>query len=331
MQLLIIGGTRFAGRWLAAQALAAGHTVTLFHRGKTGASLFPEAEHVHGDRSVDVSALAGRRFDAVLDFCGYFPRTVRDSVALLRDSGWYGFVSSISAYADGFPPGAAEDTPLHGPPFPEDEVITEKTYGPHKVACEREVLAGFGERAAIVRPGFIVGPYDPTDRFTSLVRRAAAGGEMLAPGPVDAWLQFVDARDLAAFLLKLAEAGQGGVFDAVHPMHTTTLAQVLEHARAAAEADTTFRWIAPDPLEAALGEEEAAQAFPLWAPGEPAFHALSGARAAAAGLISRPVAETVRDTWVWERTARIGPRHGLSPERERELLARLAGAAPPSP
>ena len=330
MQLLIIGGTRFAGRWLATAALAAGHEVTLFHRGKTGASLFPNAEHVHGDRSVDVSALSGRRFDAVVDFCGYFPRTVRDAVQLLRDSGWYGFVSSISAYADGIPPGATEDAPLHGPPFPQDEVITDKTYGPHKVACEREVQAGFGERAAIVRPGFVVGPYDPTDRFPSLVRRAAAGGEMLAPGPEDAWLQFVDARDLAAFLLRLAEERRGGVFDAVHPMHTTTLAQVLEHARAAAEADTTFTWIAPDRLEAALGDE-AEQVFPLWAPKDPAFHELSGARAAAAGLVSRPVVETVRDTWVWERTARIPVRNGLAAERERELLERLREAGPASP
>lgn len=241
MQLLVIGGTRFAGRWLTGQALAAGHAVTLFHRGNTGADLFPDAEHVLGDRTIDLSALAGRRFDAVIDFCGFFPRVVRQSVQLLADSGWYGFVSSISAHPEGIAPGGTEDSPIHGPPFPEEEVITEQSYGPLKVACEREVVAGFGERAAIVRPGFVVGPHDPTDRFPSVVRRAAAGGEMVCPGPRTDWLQFVDARDLAAFLLRLAERRTGGVYDVVHPMHTVTWEGVVEAARAAAGADTTFR------------------------------------------------------------------------------------------
>ena len=180
MRLLVIGGTRFAGRALSAQALAAGHTLTLFHRGNTGAELFPEAEHLTGDRTVDLSALAGRQFDAVVDFCGYTPRAVERSASLLAESGWYGFVSSISAHVEGIPPGGDEDSPIHQPPFPETEEITGETYGPLKVACERVVQARFGERAAIVRPGFIVGPHDPTDRFPSLVRRAAAGGEMNA-------------------------------------------------------------------------------------------------------------------------------------------------------
>src|SRR5688572_26211551 len=166
MHLLIVGGTRFAGRSLAEQALAAGHTVTLFHRGQTGADLFPEAEHVLGDRKTDdVERLAGRRFDAVVDFAGFFPRSVGRTARLLADSGHYTFVSSISAHVDPPPPGANEDAPLHPPLFPDTDEMTPEAYGPLKVACEREVHDLFGARAAIVRPGFIVGPHDPTDRF----------------------------------------------------------------------------------------------------------------------------------------------------------------------
>ncbi|MEQ1568148.1 MAG: NAD-dependent epimerase/dehydratase family protein [Myxococcota bacterium] len=317
MKLLMIGGTRFSGRAATERALAAGHEVTLFHRGSTGAELFPEAEHLTGNRAVDLSPLAGRSFDAVLDFCGYFPRAVRASTAGI-DAGWYGFVSTISVYRDPFPPGGDEDAPVHEPLDPAVEAFTPESYGPCKRACELMVTERFGARAAVVRPGFVVGPHDPTDRFPSLVRRAAAGGQMLAPGPADSWFQFVDARDLGEFLVHLAETGTGGTFNAVHPPRRVTIAEVLEAARAVAGADTTFVWPEPTWLLDALGDGRDA-AFPMWAPDDPGFHEVDGARAAAAGLRSRPIADTVRDVWA---AAGVAPANGLSEQRERELLAR---------
>jgi 2'-hydroxyisoflavone reductase len=316
MRLLCIGGTRFAGRFTAEAALAAGHEVTLFHRGKTGADLFPEAEHVLGDRATDLHLLDGRSFDAVLDFCGYFPAKVRASAEVLAGSGWYGFVSSVSAHPLPLPAGSDEDAPLHEPLLSGEEVITGDSYGPLKVACEQEVKRIFAGRSAVVRPGYIVGPYDPTDRFPSLVRRAAAGGEMLVPGAPSDALQFVDARDLAAFLLRLADGHVDGSFTAVHPRHTATMGQVL----AAAGGDTAVTWVDGDWFVAACPEEERERAFPMWAPEYEGFHQLDSRRAAAAGLPTRPVAETVADTVAWERGCGRAPTMGLPAEREQELL-----------
>lgn len=322
MDWLLIGGTRFSGRALSERLLAAGHRLTLLHRGSaTGQDPFPEAEHLRANRREDLSPLRGRRFDAVVDFCGFFPRDVRASAELLRDSGWYGFVSSISAYPEKLRPGATEDDPVQAPPDPEPEAMDAGAYGPLKVGCERVVTEVFGLRAAIVRPGFIVGPNDPTDRFPSLLRGAAAGGTRLLPGPADAPLQFVDARDLAAFLQRLGEGGVGGTFLGVHPPRTTTIGEVVGLARDAAGADTRFVFADGDWLAARCTEEELEDAFPLWARDDPGFHLLDPVRATAAGLRHRPVAETVRDTLAWDAaTAREVPRHGLSPEREAALL-----------
>jgi 2'-hydroxyisoflavone reductase len=331
MDLLLIGGTRFSGRALAEQALAKGHSVTVFHRGSSGAELFagePRARHLLGDRNKDLSALAGPRFDAVVDFCGMLPEPVGESARLLKDSGMYTFISSISAYKDGFAAGSDEGAPVHEAPFPETDQVTGETYGPLKVACEQQVQQIFGERAAIVRPGFIVGPNDPTDRFPSLVRRAAAGGEMLLPGPASSPLQFVDASDLAAFCLHLAETGRGGTFHAVHPLRSVSWSDVVQTARRVAGADTTFTWADPEWLHEQLGEKSS-EAFPLWAHGEEAFHQLDATRAAEAGLPTRPLEDTIHDTLQWDRGldpsqrlpgGPMGGKHGLEPERERELL-----------
>jgi 2'-hydroxyisoflavone reductase len=326
MDLLLIGGTRFSGRALAEQALAKGHHVTMFHRGNHGAELFadqPRARHLLGDRCEDLALLQGHRFDAVVDFCGMLPRSVGESARLLQDSGQYTFISSISAYKEGFPAGSSEDMPVHGPPFPETDQVTGETYGPLKVACEQQVQQVFGDRAAIVRPGYIVGPHDPTDRFPSLVRRAAEGGEMLLPGPPEGYLQFADARDLAAFCLHLAEGGRGGTFHAVHPLRSVRWVDVVQTARDVAGADTTPVWADPQWLHDQLGEQSG-EAFPLWAFGEEAFHQLDSTRAAAAGLPTRPLQDTIRDTLQWDRpldpSDRMGGKHGLTPEKEEELL-----------
>lgn len=323
VRLLVIGGARFSGRALSELALERGHEVTLFHR--TPTDLMPEAEHVIGDRDQGVDALAGRRFDAVVDTCGYVPRAVRASAGLLGDSGWYGFISSLSAHPEDLPPGANEDSPIFEPPFPDTEDVTDETYGPLKVACEREVTEAFGDRACVIRPGFIVGPNDPTDRFTYWVRRGAAGGEMIAPAPADYGLQWVDARDLAAFVLSLAEHATPGVYGVVDRAPTMTLGEVIGEAAAAADASTDVVWVD----EAFIGEtfagEEAGddphEAFPLWWPEAPGFHAFDPSRAVGAGLRCRPPAETVRDTLAWDRGREQEPMQaGLSAERERTLL-----------
>ena len=244
---------------------------------------------------------------------------VRQSVQLLADSGWYGFVSSISAHPEGIAAGGNQASPIHGPPFPEEEVITDQSYGPLKVACEREVVAGFGDRAAIVRPGFVVGPYDPTDGS----RRWSGGRRPVGrccvrdrgTGGFSSWTRGIWRRSCCGRRSRKT----GGVYDVVHPMHTVTWEGVVEAARAVSGADTTFTWMGPEVLEAALGKD-AEEVFPLWAPKDQGFHQLDPGRAVAAGLVNRSVVDTVRDTWVWARTARIAARHGLSAEREAELL-----------
>ena len=324
MKLLVIGGARFSGRALTELALERGHEVTLFHR--TPTELFPEAEHVIGDRDRGVDALDGRTFDAVVDTCGYVPRAVRASADLLATSGWYGFISSLSAHPEDLPPGANEDSPIFEAPFPDTEDVTDETYGPLKVACERQVTEVFGDRACVIRPGFIVGPNDPTDRFTYWVRRGASGAEMLAPAPADYGLQWVDARDLATFVLNLAEARISGVFGVVDRAPTMTLGELIAEAALAAGADTPVSWADEEFVASVFAGEEAGddphEAFPLWWPEAPGFHAFDPARAFEAGLSCRSPSETVRDTLAWDRARQQAPLlAGLSPEREQHLLA----------
>ncbi len=324
MDLLVIGGTSFFGRSLSEQALAAGHHVTLLNRGRTNPHLFPDADHVIADREESLGGLAGRRFDAVVDTCGYIPRTVRLSTEGLATSGWYGFVSSISAYADLSRPGSDHRSPAHAPPFPDSETVTDETYGPLKVACERAVTDAFGSRAALIRPGYIVGPNDPTDRFTYWVRRASMGGRMVAPGPGTQAVQFVDARDLAAFVLSLAGRGRPGVFPCVHPPGTATLASVIETAAAIAGADTEVTWLTSGQVEEVVGDD-APHAFPLWDPAESGAHLVDPMASTGAGLTHRPVAETIADTLTWDRSRpQTWPMaSGLTPEREDGVLAAL--------
>ena len=197
MRFLILGGTLFLGRHLAQEALARGHDLTIFNRGRTAPELFPDAERLRGDRAGDLSAQAGRTWDAVLDTTGYEPRVVRASAELLRESGRYAFVSSISVYAD-FSRGPAEGDPVEelGDASADELAPDLSNYGALKALCEREAQEVFGERALVVRPGLIVGPHDPTGRFTYWARRLERGGEVLAPGPPERRAQFVDVRDL---------------------------------------------------------------------------------------------------------------------------------------
>ncbi|MBA3718485.1 MAG: NAD-dependent epimerase/dehydratase family protein, partial [Actinobacteria bacterium] len=299
------------GRALVEDALARGHEVTLFNRGQTNPELFPEAEKIHGDRDGDLSALEGRSWDAVVDTCGYFPRIVLASAEALANSvGQYTFISTISVYADLSKP-VDESSPLG---TIEDETVEEfgpefENYGALKALSERAVQDVFGDRALIVRPGFIVGPHDPTDRFTYWPVRAARRGPMLAPGPPERPIQFIDVRDLAAWILRMVEEGRSGAFNATN--EGVPLGDLL--------ADADVVWASDDWLvEQGVTEEE----LPLWSAdaGYKAIHEANVSAALAAGLTFRPAAETARDALDW-RGADAELATGMSSEREAELLA----------
>ncbi len=326
MRLLILGGTKFLGRHVADEALRHGHELTLFNRGLTDPDAFPEAERVTGDRDGGLQALEGRDFDVVIDTSGYLPRVVRASAeALHGHTRLYLFVSTISVYA-GFGEPVDEGAPLGTLADPSVEEVTGDTYGPLKALCEQAVQDVYGERAGIVRPGLIVGPYDPTDRFTYWVRRVADGGEVLAPGRPERVVQVIDARDLATFLLDLAEGLSGGVYNATG--EPVPMGAVLDSCKRTSGADAELTWV-DEPF---LHEHEVApwSDLPAWLPGEDPeythFMSVSVQRAVDAGLRFRPLDETVHDTLAWRRAH--GPTEataGLSPERERELLAAWRG------
>jgi nucleoside-diphosphate-sugar epimerase len=327
VRLLVLGGTVFLGRAVVEAALTGGHAVTTFTRGRTNPDLFPAAERLHGDRDGDLAPLEGREWDAVVDTSGFVPRVVRQSAYLLHGRvGRYVFVSSVSAYADVRTP-PREDAPLAGPPTSEDVM---KDYGALKAACEDVVRDVFGEAATIVRPGLIVGPHDPTGRFTYWPRRIADGGRVLAPGPPEAPVQVIDARDLGAWLVRLAGAGPGGAFNAVGPAEPLTLGGMLDEMRTVIGSDAVLAWVDGEKLVEA-GVEPWSD-LPLWLPGDEHAGMMRAPLdlALAAGLSLRPLAGTVLDTLAWDRSvggvapAQVDGRYRartLERDRERELLA----------
>jgi 2'-hydroxyisoflavone reductase len=329
MRLLILGGTHFLGRHAAEEAIRRGHDLTLFNRGRSAPDLFPEAERLRGDRDGGLDPLRDREFDAVLDTCGYVPRVVGQSVELLRGAtGRYVFVSSESVYATSRQDGVVdEDGRLHDPPAPEVEDVMDH-YGGLKVACERVVQTGFGSDAVVVRPGLIVGPHDPTNRFTYWVRRlheANDGEPVLAPATPDRQVQFIDARDLAAWILDLIERGTTGVFNADGPATPLTMADALDACATAAGTAPPIEWVD----EAFLLEHkvEPWMGLPLWIPEDDpeGLAVFDNGRAVAAGLTFRPAAETASDTLAWELGRSPGPLGemwaGIPREQERALLA----------
>jgi len=299
MSILILGGTGFIGPHMVESAVARGHTVTLFNRWPSNTPLFPDLEHLVGDRANDLTALEGRRWDAVIDNSGFIPRYVRESAALLADSGRYAFVSSISAYKDLATPGITESYDVARLEDPEMENTDEwdgNTYGPFKALCEEGVQEVFGDRATIVRPGYIVGPRDGTDRWTYWPVRTAAGGEVAVPGTPEDLVQFIDARDLGGWMVRMLENDTGGVFNGVGPVEPMTMAQMLEACRDVSGSDATFHWI-----DQSFVQEQQAF-FPIWAPSDGPFgavHKVDNSAAVAAGYTSRPVSETIRDTLEW--------------------------------
>ena len=332
MRILMIGGTSFVGRHIAQAALDAGHEVTLFHRGRTGAGLFPGAVHLTGDRDHDLSALSEGQWDATVDVCGYFPRQVRGLAAVLDGrGGHYVFISSTSAYRTPVAPEFTEDAPLAGLADPDIEEITPQTYGGLKVLCERAATELHGPATTIVRPTYVIGPYDRSYRFTWWVERLARGGEVLAPGEPEDPIQLIDARDLGMWTCDLAERGVAGTFHAASPAPPFGFGQLLEEIAAqVAPAGTKLTWLSRQYLLDA-GEDD--ESLPLWPGGdsEREINAASPAAAVAAGLRWRPLRQSVAELHAHERQSPtpVPAGTGLIAEREASLLAGWrAGSAP---
>jgi 2'-hydroxyisoflavone reductase len=330
MNLLILGGTVFLGRHLVDAALAAGHQVTLFNRGRHGAEIFPQVEKLRGDRDGGLDALAGRRWDAVIDTCGYVPRLVRASAELLASSvAHYTFISSISVYRDTDGAPVDEGSPVGVLADESVEEITGETYGPLKALCEQAAEAAMPGRVLNVRPGLIVGPHDPSDRFTYWVWRVAQGGAVLAPGRPQRPVELNDARDLAGWILRMVEAQRTGVYNATGPAYPLTMGDMLETCRQAIGSNARFTWV-DEAFLLAHGVAPWSE-LPLWLPeSDNGVMAADCRRAIAAGLNFRPLAETVRDTLAWLRAnwaplagdlSAIELRAGMARAREAELLA----------
>jgi nucleoside-diphosphate-sugar epimerase len=317
VKLLVLGGTKFLGRAVVDAALAAGHHVTLFNRGVTNPGLYPDVERIAGDRTGDLSALQGRRWDAVVDTSGYVPGVVHGTVEVLRDVGRYCFVSSVSAYADFTGPLQEGAATAELGDHPTDELLPDyANYGALKALCEQVVRDAFGERALVARPGLIVGPYDPTGRFTYWPHRVARGGEVLAPGPPGRRVQFVDVRDLGEWIVAACSRDLEGTFNLTHPGHAW--AEVIDACGAETGSNAEVTWVDDGfLLEEGVGEW---MELPLWIadPDWIGTHLADVSRALAEGLEFRPLRETVADTLALAETTDAA---GLAPTREAELLS----------
>ena len=334
LKILILGGTGFTGPFQVNYALARGHTVTLFNRGKKPSPEWPgEVEQLHGDRNTgDLKSLQGRKWDVCIDNPTSLPFWVRDAGKVLKGNvGQYLFISTISVYADGSKPGITEEAALAQYKGKDAMAETQETlradleglYGALKALSEAEARKQFGERVTIVRPGYIVGPRDETDRFTYWPHRVAQGGEVLVPGDGHDPVQIIDGRDLGEWMVRLAEAGTLGTFNAVGPGKPLTMDAMLHGCQAVTGGNATYTHVTPEFLE-----EQKVEELPIWVPSKSGPYAgygqVSNARAIEAGLTFRPLATTVTDLLAWfrslpaERQATL--KSGITREREAELL-----------
>lgn len=327
MDILIIGGTRFLGRHLVEAAARNGHKVTLFNRGQSNPRLFPDIETITGDRGVenDLQHLHGRRWDVVIDTCGYIPRHVRRMAETLKGSvNHYIFISSISVYP-GLPrPDIDESEPVGTLDDETVEEITGETYGPLKALCEGALDAVMPGKGLHVRSGLIVGPHDPTDRFTYWPARIERGGRMAAPDFPDCPVQIIDGRDLSEWIIRMAEAHTTGVFNVTGPEVPFTLSHLFDTCREVLAADVDVDWVD----EQFLLDQDVApwMGMPLWIPSfdedSAGFSCVSIEKALAQGLTFRSLGETIRDTvdWVHERPDDWQMKAGISAEKEAEVL-----------
>jgi 2'-hydroxyisoflavone reductase len=329
MRILIIGGTAFVGRHIAQAALDAGHQLTLFHRGRTGPGLFPQAAHLTGDRDLDLHALRAGRWDATVDVCGYLPRQVESLAEALDGRGGHQlFISSTSVYQTPVAPGFGEDAPLAELADPFVEEITGETYGGLKVACERTLGRLYGAAATVVRPTYVIGPDDHLGRFAWWVERLARGGAVLAPGDASDPIQVIDARDLASWVIRLLEDSVAGTFHAVSPPPPFGFGDLLTAiAAVVASPGTTLTWVGQQYL---LDEGEDDVSLPMWPGGdtESAANAASPAAALAAGLAPRPLRQSIAEIHEHELRHPAIARNpvGVSPDREAALLSGWARA-----
>ena len=337
LKILVLGGTGLIGPPMVEYALARGHELTLFNRGKTNTHLFPDVERIKGDRNDDISALQeavadGRRWDVVIDNTASLPRWVNESAGLLADAAdTYLYTSSISAYADSSTPGA-DETAAVGQISAEDEAlvkttkdITGENYGPLKARCEAEAWKAFPDEAIVVRPGLIVGPGDYSDRFSYWPIRIFRGGEVMAPGTPNDPVQFIDCRDLGEWYIRLVEDKAVGTYNGVGPRSPMSIAGLLYGIRAAVDNEISFTWVDAEFLDE--HEVQPWMQMTVWVPpvGEYAgFSSSSIQRALDAGLSFRPLADTAKatmDYWNSLPEERRGkPRAGLTAEREKEVL-----------
>jgi 2'-hydroxyisoflavone reductase len=337
MKLLILGGTRFVGRHLVEAALLLNHEVTLFNRGNH-LSPFPNVETIKGDRNHDLSKLEGRRWDAAIDTSGYLPRSVAASAQVLSSAiDNYVFISSVSVYADLTVADINETAPVAMLSSAQLEaanaidssgqtsaVTYGKMYGGLKALCEQAAEAVLPKRVLNIRPGLIVGPHDYTDRFTYWVWRVARGGEVLAPGRPSRPVQFIDARDLAEWTIRMIERNETGVYNANGLHNSLTMETVIEKCKTVSESNATISWVS----ESFLLEEKVApwSELPLWVPEEPAPYmkgliSINCDKAIAAGLTLRPLAETIADVLTWsQRDHPHALKAGLDPVKEQLVL-----------
>ena len=340
MKILIIGGTSFLGRHLATAALALCHEVTLFHRGQHSWHGLAPVEEIFGDRNEDLQKLAHREWDAVIDTCGYLPQTVKASAAALEKAvGKYVFISSVSVYADFSHPNYTETSPLatlSSEQESEARRIDPKAeitpaalgdlYGALKARCEQEVQLIYADNTLVVRPGLIVGPFDPSDRFTYWAHRVMQSGPVLAPGSPNRLVQFIDARDLARWIMEMVARKATGTYNATSKPFELTFGQLLETMKAATSSDATFQWVS----EAFLQQQgvKAWSEMPLYLPESASetsgFLSANIDRALAQKLTFRPLLETIQATIAWRATQPGPMKAGISLERERKLLAEYA-------
>lgn len=337
MDILILGGTRFLGRYLVKAALEKGHGVTLFNRG-SHPDVFSEIEQLKGDRDGDLEMLKGRNWDAVIDTSGFIPRTVSKSCRLLNQVNHYTYISSGSVYKDPSKPGIDENAEVHTLNNQKVEEITRGTagpiygeyYGPLKSLSEKAAEKELPGKVLAIRAGQIVGPYDYTDRLPYWLKRISEGGEILSPGRPDRPIQFIDAMDLAQWIIQMIEKSITGAFNAVGPEYTLTMRQLLEECKKVSKSNAAFTWV---PEKFLMDNKvEPWGEMPLWIPEEfplpgakkpwNGFLAVDNKKAINNGLRFRPLSETLKDILDWEKNRPESDERkaGINQQRESKLL-----------
>jgi 2'-hydroxyisoflavone reductase len=333
LKVLILGGTGFIGPHFVNALKDGGHSLTLFNRGKRDPDADPGIEQLIGDRNGQIDALKGRDWDAVIDNSAYTPKQVKLTADLLKGHvRQYILISSVAAYANFTKAGIDESYELAKLDDPTVEEVNGQTYGGLKALCEKVAEEVYGKQATLIRPTYIAGPGDYTDRFTYWPVRVSKGGEMLVPGAPSDPFQIIDVRDLADFMRVVVEKHLTGAFNLCNPPRSVTMGSVLDMSKRVTGADTKFTWATPEFLEAQglIGKDLfAPSGFPLWTPTNSAYWAMpliSPARAIKKGLKFRTLETTIRDTLAWQATRPAENqtlRTGLKPEQEAAALAKL--------